>query len=220
MNFCSDPVSGLSGYVGIDPTHSLVVLTFQGSVNIRSYFDDITFAFTTCNLVVGCLVHSGFWEAWTNTRAAVLAGVAEATSAHPGYKVVVTGHSLGAAVATLAAADLRVNGTSADLYNYGSPRVGNDIFANFVTNQTGINVRVTHTDDPVANLPPNWIDYRHISPEYWIEQGDVNVMASDIEVLYGIANTDGNAGQPGFNTTAHVWYFGHISACEGDLTFK
>jgi pimeloyl-ACP methyl ester carboxylesterase len=196
-------------------------LAFRGSVNIRDFLDDITFAFTECDLVAGCLVHSGFWEAWQNTRAAVLAGVAAALSAHPSYKVVVTGHSLGAAVGTLAAAELRKNGTSADLYNYGSPRLGNDIFANFVSNQTeGVNVRVTHTDDPVPRLPPIWLAYDHISPEYWIEQGDVIVTASDIEVLYGIANIDGNAGQTDFNTTAHAWYFGHISACAGALTFK
>ena len=99
--------------------------------------------------------------------------------------------------------------------------MGNDIFANFVSNQTeGVNIRITHADDPVPRLPPLWLSYSHIYPEYWIEQGDVNVTTNDIEVLYGVANTDGNAGQADFNTTAHVWYFGHITACEGDLTFK
>lgn len=165
-------------------------------------------------------MHSGFWDAWLNTKVAVLAGVAAALTAYPSYKVVVTGHSLGAAVGTLAAAELRTKGTSSDLYNYGSPRVGNDVFADFVRNQAGVNVRVTHTDDPVPNLPPIWLLYRHISPEYWIQEGDVNVTANDIEVLYGIENTDGNAGQSDFNTTAHQWYLGHITACEGDLTFK
>ncbi len=85
--------------------------------------------------------------------------------------MVATGHSLGGAVATLAAAYLRAAGNAVDLYTYGSPRVGNDAFANFVSAQAGLEIRVTHLDDPVPRLPPLLFSYRHTSPEYWLYDG-------------------------------------------------
>lgn len=128
----------------------------------------------------------------------------------------VTGHSLGGAIATLAAAYLRQAGHPCDLYPYGSPRVGNLALASFITAQEGNEYRITHTDDPVPKLPPITLNYRHISPEYWINTENVEVMAEDVEVCSGFANLTGcNAGTGlgNNNATAHVWYYGKIPAC-------
>lgn len=64
--------------------------------------------------------------------AAVLAGIAAATAVSSTYKVVVTGHSLGAVVGTFAVAEVLNDGPFADVYNYRS-RVSNDIFADLAT---------------------------------------------------------------------------------------
>lgn len=72
---------------------------------------------------------------------------------YPDYELAVTGHSLGAGVATLAAADLRGKGhPSAKLFAYASPRVANPALAKYITAQ-GSNYRFTHTNDPVPKLP-------------------------------------------------------------------
>lgn len=73
-----------------------------------------------------------------------MAAIAEAIKANPSYSLVVTGHSLGGAVATIAAATLRQYGYPCELYTYGSPRVFNSVGAAFVSTQPGGNVRVTH----------------------------------------------------------------------------
>lgn len=138
-----------------------------------------------------------------------------ALQANPSYKLVVTGHSLGGAVATIAAASLRAAGLPCDLYTYGSPRVGNAAFAQFVTDQAGAEFRVTHTDDPVPRLPPILFGYRHVSPEYWIYAGSggAGASAADIKVCAGTANTDCNAGTSGLDAAAHGQYFGPIAGC-------
>ena len=56
-----------------------------------------------------CTAHAGFLGSWTAVKSQVESVLASATADYPSYKLVATGHSLGAAVATLAAADLRQN---------------------------------------------------------------------------------------------------------------
>ena len=75
------------------------------------------------------------------------------TSQYPDYKIIVTGHSLGAAIATLISLDLQNdNFKNVHLMNFGSPRVGNTEFANFTTNQLIDASRVTHYKDTVPHV--------------------------------------------------------------------
>ena len=153
--------------------------------------------------------------------ARVLAGVRAAAAANPTFKVVVTGHSLGGAVATLATAYIRKAGYAADLYTYGSPRVGNDAFVAFVTDQPGAEYRVTHTDDPVPRLPPIALNYRHTSPEYWIDEGsDTVVSLNEVQYCPGYSNVQCNGGTKGLDVDAHLWYFQGLTGCSSGISFK
>jgi len=93
-----------------------------------------------------------------------------------------TGHSLGAALATLAADLFAVKSSPAHVYAFGSPRVGNSDFAD------GFNLRfkgrafrfvnhtdvVTHVPPPLLLVPP--VQYQHIELRKYI---DVNGNISD-----------------------------------------
>jgi pimeloyl-ACP methyl ester carboxylesterase len=146
-------------------------------------------------------------------------------NANPDYEVVVVGHSLGAAVATLAAADLRGKVLpSANLYAFASPRVANPALASYITAQSN-NYRFTHTNDPVPKLPLLTMGYVHISPEYYITApNNVTVSASQVQVLEGEVNWNGNTGTGMPSPTdfpAHHWYFEEADACKGPgLPFK
>jgi hypothetical protein len=114
---------------------------------------------------------------------------------------------------------------SADTYTYGSPRVGNTVFATFVTNQApklGGNYRMTHVNDPVPQLPPTWIGYEHTSPEYWLANGTDTAddySAGDVVVCEGVGNESCNAGTGlvPIDGTAHDHYLGAIDTCQGPL---
>ncbi|KAB5547318.1 Alpha/Beta hydrolase protein [Coniochaeta sp. 2T2.1] len=215
-------LTDIQGLIAVDPTSKLIVVTFRGSSSVRNWISNIVFAFSSCSLVSGCQVHTGFNAAWAEVSSSVKSGVTAALKANPGFAVVATGHSLGGAVATLAAAALR-SSASVDLYTYGSPRVGNDAFANFVSSQPGLETRVTHLDDPVPRLPPLLFGYRHTSPEYWLYTGGATTTAygvEDVRVCSGSANVGCNAGTLGLDVFAHLYYLGPISGCSGGFDFR
>lgn len=92
--------------------------------------------------------------------------------------------------------------------------VGNTAFANFVTGQSGGNYRVTHAFDAVPKLPGYLLDYRHVSPEYWITSASgQSVDIGEIQMSSGIFNLWGNQGTLISTISDHLWYFNSISAC-------
>jgi len=107
----------------------------------------------------GGRVHSGFLKAFGEVSE-LLDGLVSAKK--PSQTVWLTGHSLGGALATLAAAHLgrdAVNG----LYTYGSPRVGDAAFVK-VLPERGY-YRFVHRDDWVTTVPPKILGYVHAGVE-------------------------------------------------------
>ncbi|KAI5918924.1 lipase [Camillea tinctor] len=220
----SGDATDIQGFTAVDDINQLIVTSIKGSSSIRNWITDLLFWKDDCDLVDGCRVHAGFLKAWSEIQQDVLAALASAVAANPSYKLIFTGHSLGAAVSTLGAAYARKAGYPADIYNYGSPRVGNQAFVTYVTQQTGAEYRVTHLDDPVPRLPPISFSYFHTSPEYWLSGGAFNASTyapDEITICAGYANTSCNGGSKGLDTDAHSYYFGAIGACGSDeLEFR
>ena len=148
----------------------------------------------------------------------IFPNVIAATNDYPDYRFIVTGHSLGAALATIAAADIRkfapwlANRT--EQFSFGSPRVGNIVTADFISKQSDRNYRVTATNDPVPRVPGTGIHYLHTSPEYWISRNPEDPGTDDVVVLTGYFNEHGNTGTKWTTFDAHRRYFGYISGCD------
>ncbi len=118
-------------------------------------------------------VHSGFSGALEKAYPAI----EPLLKAGPGKPLLVCGHSLGGALALLAA--LRVG--KAEVYTFGSPRVGNQAFAEAVDRMPGITLRrYVNFRDPVCLLPPSLPDYRHCGTAYYIDKnGSVSSSPSE-----------------------------------------
>ncbi|VDO84081.1 unnamed protein product [Heligmosomoides polygyrus] len=88
-------------------------------------------------------------------------------SKYPSYQVWVTGHSLGGAMATLAASYIvaanLVPATSVELVTFGEPRTGNKDFSAAHDKQLAYSFRVTHWRDIVPHVPPEDLEgyYHH-----------------------------------------------------------
>lgn len=97
-------------------------------------------------------VHSGFMGAYKSVREAVQ----KAVKSTPHKQVVFTGHSLGGALAALAALDTAYNvpGKVVSCYTYGSPKVGNDSFVKNYNKRVPNTYRCVNGNDMVPSAPP------------------------------------------------------------------
>ncbi|KAI1328843.1 extracellular lipase [Xylariaceae sp. FL0255] len=213
----SGSATSLEGYVAQDSVEGYIVVSMRGSSDLDNFITDFEFIQESSSLVSGGLVHTGFQTAWNEVSSAVWSALASATKKYPSYDIVFTGHSLGAAVATLGAAYTRNQGYYVDVVNFGSPRFGNVALVEYITNdQDGAEWRMTHLDDPVPRLPPIIFGYAHTSPEYWLSDGTDttdNYGVSDVVECTGFTNTNCNGGTLGLDIIAHLNYLEPISGC-------
>eukprot|EP00890_Picochlorum_soloecismus_P005060 jgi/Picsp_1/5555/NSC_02914-R1_alpha beta-hydrolase domain-containing protein len=84
--------------------------------------------------------------------------------------VFVSGHSLGGALATLCAMDLKLRLKVPDvrLVTFGSPRVGNAVFAHWFNKFIAPHWRFTHNRDVVPSVPPQYMGFSHVAQEIWV----------------------------------------------------
>lgn len=210
-----------TGFLAVDDTNRLIVLAFRGSESLSNWRVDLNIIRRHTDLCKHCHVHGGFWDAWTEIRDRAKTGVLHAVETYPDYRLVITGHSLGGAIATLAAGEFRKMGddlaTRTELYTFGSPRVGNGHTAAFLTDQSDLSFRITSMSDPIPREPGHVLGYQHTSPEFWIHDHPQNPGPNDIKVVTGFYNKHGNSGKHGFKISRHREYFGPISKCSTEV---
>ncbi|MEE9205049.1 MAG: lipase family protein [Nitrospirales bacterium] len=111
-----------------------------------------------------CAVHRGFYLAYHAVRDAIVKEVKALSPSH----IYVTGHSLGGALATLGVLDLQLEFPSlgVSMYNFGSPRVGERMFAMFYNRIVHDSHRVVLPGDAVPLVPPQELSYHHVEREH------------------------------------------------------
>ncbi len=127
---------------------------------LRDWLDDLDCAHE--GFVWGSQVHSGFRDAMMSAWAPVHAFVKDCKAAS--FPVWLGGHSLGAAMTTLAAAELFQAGLVPDgVANFGAPRAGDETFAKAYDGRLGDRTwRVINNADIVTRVPPRALGYQHV----------------------------------------------------------
>jgi len=155
-----DPLHQLQAFVAIDRSDILPlrVVSFRGTVEkeIQDWVDDLKYWQITPYMDAPDLgVHKGFYEAYHTTLKAQILAALDDPKNSPGAPILVTGHSLGGALAVVAAFDLsrHHNKTVQEVYTFGQPRVGNRAFAVAYKATVRNHWRVTHRDDVIPHVP-------------------------------------------------------------------
>jgi len=161
----------VEGYLGYNPKTATIEVVYRGTSDPLNWLDDLM-AFDQVSYpgVSGALVHKGFYNTWLSLNDTITKNVQSLKKSYPSYTVYITGHSLGAAIATFNALSFQETGFSPVVfYDFGSPRVGNQKFANYFATKVA-NPRVVHYNDCVPQVPPEFIDgwnYWHVAYEIW-----------------------------------------------------
>ena len=150
-------------------TDECIVLAFRGSQEIRDWYTNFSTQLrkftirregqTTISSYKG-KVHTGFFLGWTSIEKDVLAQIKhwqdDLKSGESLPPLLVTGHSLGGALATMAAASLQDNNMDvAGLYTFGQPRAGDISFTRQLNNTLAGKVyRFINNNDVVPHVPP------------------------------------------------------------------
>lgn len=158
-----------------------------------------------------CTVHMGFMMSWRNARREVVPALRAARARYPGSRVHLMGHSLGGAVAALAALELRLGlgwGDDVVVTTFGEPRVGNAELVAYLDRAFGLDGdsndggagkdgrgtdaeqkwpyrRVTHVGDPVPLLPLTEWGYRPHAGEVYIAKPDLPPGPQDLRLCRG-----------------------------------
>jgi hypothetical protein len=174
-----DPRYGVAGFAAVRPAEGMALLSFRGTQpdNYKDLITDLRANLVPWPESAG-RVHDGFAIAVRALRPQILEWL---ESAKPNrLKLILTGHSLGAAMATLAATIWRPEW----LVTIGSPRVGDADFVGTVV--ATYSVRFVDCCDAVTEVPPEFGGYRHISgPRYLnrdataVENPDPSFMMAD-----------------------------------------
>ena len=144
------------GQVILQDSGGRVMIAFRGTESVSDWIRNAMryrTGFPHMNMNGGSSsVHAGFLSQYSGMRRRVI----DYVRASDASKVLITGHSLGGALATLCAADIahQFADKTIDCYAYSSPRVGDRRFVNYVEHQTNLTVlRIRVPGDVVTSLP-------------------------------------------------------------------
>lgn len=131
------------------------VVAFRGSDNIATWLADLNV--DVVKIPGMGFIHEGFWDAFTT--------IDEPLMQHKGVEVV-TGHSLGGALAILYAAMLCLdNRPPKAIYAFEPPRVSSDPTLKTLFLKNGVNVVLTRNgEDVVPMIPRIMRDWQHPGP--------------------------------------------------------
>lgn len=157
------------GFVGYEPKLNAVIVSFRGSTDIANWIINLSTTRTSYPLCDKCSVHVGFNAGYNMVKGQVQTVVTNLLRLHTGAKIYVSGHSLGGAIAVLAAADLQdlTGGLVTQLYTVGQPRVGNDVLAQFLTSFIPNTFRIVNYGDQVPHVPQSVLGFKHSGWEVW-----------------------------------------------------
>lgn len=163
-------VRDYNNYCLIRDKDNKVELCFKSSANARDLstslnnnlvrYDEYGWYNHKENLVKGCMVHRGYKRFWLGMRQHLLNYIEVSKN------IYITGHSMGGAIAILAAYDLSLNGLNVkEVVTFGAPKIGNDKFVEnyniLLTNKT---IQFQIVFDPITIFPVR--KYTHVDKKF------------------------------------------------------
>ncbi|GLJ45801.1 hypothetical protein SUGI_0963840 [Cryptomeria japonica] len=213
----------LQAFVGIANDLNAIVIAFRGTQenSLQNWVEDLFCKKLDLNYpgMPGAMVHYGFYSAYHNTsmRPQIVEAVQMAQQKRDGLTIMITGHSMGGAMAAFCALDLTVHFGIVDIQvmTFGQPRIGNSVFATYYSSLVPKTIRVTHEHDMVPHLPPYYTyfpqwTYHHFPREVWLYSIGFGSLAYEAEKICDASGEDPSCSRSvsGNSITDHLEYYG------------
>ncbi|XP_054788018.1 lipase-like [Prosopis cineraria] len=223
MELVVDVQHCLQGFVGVAKDPKAIIIAFRGTQerSIRNWIEDLFWKQLDINYpgMPDAMVHYGFYYAYHNTtlRPAILDAVRRAKKFYGDIQIIVTGHSMGGAMAAFCGLDLMVNENAQDVQvmTFGQPRVGNAPFASYYSQLVPKTIRVTNEHDIVPHLPPYYSyfphkTYHHFPREVWLYSMRFGSLVYKAERICDRSGEDPSCSMSvsGNSISDHLIYFG------------
>ena len=171
----NEPSTDTQAFLVVNPRHQFAVLAFRGTeVTSRKDLSTDAMVLRIPSIEEKVRIHGGFQKAYNSVSERIEKSLLEKLNGMPLY---ITGHSLGAALATVATISLEQKKYFRDqiaaCYTYGSPRVGTKALD--IDFKSPI-YRVVNTTDIVTMVPT--VGYRHVGDVRFFENRSGIVLRS------------------------------------------
>ena len=162
-------IKGTDGYTGMKDGNLYIV--FQGSQGLNDWLDDFEFWPAKLPFEVegkDINIHHGFFEQYINIRQLIL----EKVNINFPKEIIIIGHSLGSALASICSFDLSVTKQIAStVILFACPKIGGMDFVKYYKKYVPNTYAFVYGNDIVPRVPPYWTFYfKHYKPT-WISKG-------------------------------------------------
>ncbi|KAJ7980222.1 Lipase [Quillaja saponaria] len=213
----------LQGFVGVAKDLNAIVIAFRGTQesSIQNWIEDLFWKQLDLNYpdMPDAMVHLGFYHAYHNTtiRPSILNAVKRAKKFYGDINIMVTGHSMGGAMAAFCGLDLVVNhkAHNVQVMTFGQPRIGNAVFASYYGELVPNTIRVTNDHDIVPHLPPYYRyfpqkTYHHFAREVWLYNIGLGSLVYRVEKVCDLSGEDPSCSNSvtGNSISDHLTYYG------------
>ena len=227
---------GVRALVGYNFQFKSIIVAYRGSENIINWINNMRMKQIypyTFDSQIG--VEQGFYNSYSKLYSEILNCIFQLSNQYKTNRIMLTGHSLGSIV-TYLLIDLIHYDTQFQIISvitFGSPRLGNEHFANYInllnSNNSNINakekpiviLRITHNCDIVPYLPPNRMNYFHINHELWFsEKNDYWFYCTNTNKSNYLINSCNNTcNYQDLNIDDHLYYLNITLGSSGQCLF-
>jgi len=148
--------------IHIGKQKSTIYIVGRGTANMKDALHDLKIWRRKCSFLQNTLIHTGFLQQYEAIRDNLLKELKELLSEDI-KRIVCTGHSLGAALMTIAALDIQLlySDISVESVTFASPRVGSPGFSELFNKTIKKSYRYVFHRDPVTFIPI-CLRFRHV----------------------------------------------------------
>ncbi len=156
QTFNAKSITGQSERFGfIAQSEDRIIVAFRGTSSTTDWISDAIARQGKYKCVQGAgYSHQGISDIYYSARGQILIALGKLPA---NKSLMITGHSLGGALAALCAIDVAGNSAFGlpSVYTYGSPRVGDSTFAKAFADNVDQSFRIHNRYDVVPHLPPH-----------------------------------------------------------------